>query len=146
MNRDVLEVVDAAIALPIRVLLVQRGIFFLSRADTDDDIIVPSQIFFGMYCVKCDISAKVLSILSIASLFPRRRLWLVVMSLPPLPQDVEQRDWACYEIIIACRVQMQNKFYHRERSCFGSNCSLSTSAAVAPWRQLLLFCYTLCYK
>jgi len=117
MNRDVLEVVDAAIALPIRVLLVQRGIFFLSRADTDDDIIVPSQIFFGMYCVKCDISAKVLSILSIASLFPRRRLWLVVMSLPPLPQDVEQRDWACYEIIIACRVQMQNKFYHRERSC-----------------------------
>ena len=137
MNRDVLEVVDAAIALPIRVLLVQRGIFFLSRADTDDDIIVPSQIFFGMYCVKCDISAKVLSILSIASLFPRRRLWLVVMSLPPLPQDVEQRDWACYEIIIACRVQMQNKFYHRERSCLielffvdVSSCRTMASAAV----------------
>jgi len=41
---------------------------------------------------------------------------------------------------------MQNKFYHRERSCFGSNCSLSTSAAVAPWRQLsVVLLHTLCY-
>jgi len=79
MNRDVLEVVeDAAIALLIWVLLVQRGIFFLSRADTDDDIIVPSQIFCGMF-VKCYLSS--VSILSIASLFPLRRLWLVIMSL-----------------------------------------------------------------
>ena len=79
MNRDVLEVVeDAAIALLIWVLLVQRGIFFLSRANTDDDIIVPSQIFFGMF-VKCYLSS--VSILSIASLFPLRRLWLVIMSL-----------------------------------------------------------------
>ena len=53
MNRDVVEVVDevdAATALLMRALLVQRGIFFLSRADTDDDIIVPSQIFCGMLC------------------------------------------------------------------------------------------------